>query len=120
MEHGWMTVSDCILWVSYLILTYVSVERVHWLRAKAQFERWLEEQDSIHNEAQWIPAYFHSKADMWRKLMLIATQGSLKGHEAYASYQVHAWEEMSQSSAHALYPITKSQSKHCTVKSILC
>ena len=32
------------------MLTCVTVERVHWLCAKAQFERWLEEQDSIHNE----------------------------------------------------------------------
>ncbi|KAF8263452.1 hypothetical protein EI94DRAFT_1807176 [Lactarius quietus] len=28
-------------------------ERVHWLHAKAQFEHWLEEQQSIHDEAQW-------------------------------------------------------------------
>ncbi|KAI9429321.1 hypothetical protein H4582DRAFT_1764265, partial [Lactarius indigo] len=67
-------------------------ERVHWLCARAQFERWSEEQDSIHNEAKWIPAYFHSKAETWKKLMIIAAQGSLKGHQAYASYQMHAWE----------------------------
>jgi hypothetical protein len=30
----------------------LSIERVHWLFAKAQFEKWLEEQDRIHNEAQ--------------------------------------------------------------------
>jgi hypothetical protein len=52
------------------MLTYKSVEQVHWLRAKAQFERWLEEQDSIHNEAQWIPAYFHAKANTWKNLMV--------------------------------------------------
>ncbi|KAH9020291.1 hypothetical protein EDB85DRAFT_2153145 [Lactarius pseudohatsudake] len=66
-------------------------ERVHWLHARAQFEQWLEEQDSIHNEAEWVPAYFHAKAEMWKKLMIVAaTQGSLKGHQAYASYQMHA------------------------------
>ncbi|KAF8264206.1 hypothetical protein EI94DRAFT_1703401 [Lactarius quietus] len=32
--------------------------RVHWLHAKAQFERWKEEEVSIHNEAVWIPAFF--------------------------------------------------------------
>ncbi|KAI9431632.1 hypothetical protein H4582DRAFT_2084821 [Lactarius indigo] len=52
-------------------------ERVHWLRARAQFERWSEEQDSIHNEAKWIPAYFHSKAETWKKLMIIAAQEAL-------------------------------------------
>ena len=46
------------------MLTYMSVERVHWLRSKAQFEQWMKEQDSIHNEAKWIPAYFHAKAEI--------------------------------------------------------
>ncbi|KAH9012753.1 hypothetical protein EDB85DRAFT_2158724 [Lactarius pseudohatsudake] len=57
-------------------------ERVHWLRARAQFERWLEEQDSIHNEAEWVPAYFHAKAEMWKKLIDRATPGFTKGHQA--------------------------------------
>ncbi|KAH8990951.1 hypothetical protein EDB83DRAFT_2535058 [Lactarius deliciosus] len=93
-------------------------ERVHWLRAKAQFERWLEEQHSIHNEAEWVPAYFHAKAEIWKKLMTIATQGSLKGHQAYASYQMHAWEELSRSSRKALTLITDAPLKHCKIKSI--
>ncbi|KAN0140496.1 hypothetical protein V8E53_001705 [Lactarius tabidus] len=72
-------------------------ERVHWLCAKAQFERWVEEQDSIHNEAKWVPAYFHTKAESWRKLMDWAIHESLKGHASYASYQMFAWEELSTS-----------------------
>ncbi|KAH9009792.1 hypothetical protein EDB85DRAFT_2162272 [Lactarius pseudohatsudake] len=91
-------------------------ERVHWLRARAQFERWSEEQHSIHNEAKWIPAYFHAKAETWKKLMITATQDSLKGHQAYASYQMHAWEELSRSSVKALTPITNSPLKHCEIK----
>jgi hypothetical protein len=78
----------------------------------------LEEQDSIHNEAQWIPAYFHAKAESWRKLMVFAAQGSLKGHQAYASYQMHSWEELSRSSVKALSPITDSPLKHYKVQSI--
>ncbi|KAH9172243.1 hypothetical protein EDB89DRAFT_1906356 [Lactarius sanguifluus] len=91
-------------------------ERVHWLHARAQFERWSEEQQSIHNEAKWIPAYFHAKAETWKKLMITATQDSLKGHQAYASYQMHAWEELSRSSVKALTPITNSPLKHCEIK----
>jgi hypothetical protein len=79
----------------------------------------LEEQDSIHNEAQWIPAYFHTKAETWRKLMVLAAQGSLKGHQAYASHQMYAWEELSRSSAKALSPITEAPLKHFEVESIL-
>ena len=78
MELGWMTVSqDIHKWYTDM-LTCMLVERVHWLRAKAQFERWMEEQDSIHNEAKWIPAYFHAKAESWRELMHMSAKGSLR------------------------------------------
>lgn len=85
---------------------------MHWLRAKAQFERWEEEKDSIHNEAVWIPAYFHAKAECWRKWMEMAAEAKFPGHEAYASRQVHAWEEMCKSLMKALIPITSSALKH--------
>ncbi|KAH8985224.1 hypothetical protein EDB86DRAFT_3083779 [Lactarius hatsudake] len=91
-------------------------ERIHWLHARAQFEWWLEEQHSIHNEAKWIPAYFHAEAETWKKLMIAATQDALKGYQAYASYQIHAWEELSRSSVKALTPITDSPLKHCEIK----
>src|SRR6266404_6162931 len=88
-----------------------TVERVHWLQAKAQFEQWLEEQQSICNEAEWVPAYFQARSDMWRMLMATAAEGSLMGHEAYASAQVHAWKELSTSSTAALSLITSAPLK---------
>jgi hypothetical protein len=51
--------------------------------------------------------------------MSFAVQGSLKGHEAYASYQMHAWEELSKSAVKALSPITSASLKHYKVESIL-
>jgi hypothetical protein len=51
--------------------------------------------------------------------MVIASQGSLKGHEAYASYQMHAWGELSTSSTKALSPITCTPLNHYKVESIL-
>ena len=92
--------------------TSETVNRVHWLHAKAQFEQWLEEQDSIHNEAQWIPAFFHSKAMIWKAHISYASERSLKGHEAYASHQMHIWEELSRSSAKTLSTITDTPLKH--------
>jgi hypothetical protein len=118
MEHGWMTVSYYIH-KPYILCLHITVERVHWLRAKAQFERWLEEQDSIHNEAEWVPAYFNARAEKWRTLMDFAAQGFMKGHEAYASYQMHSWEELSRSTVKALSPITEAPVKHYKVESIL-
>lgn len=98
----------------------MTVERVHWLRAKAQFERWVEEQDSIHNEAIWIPAYFHTKSEVWRKLMICALHSSLKGHALHASYQMHAWEELSRSAVKALSPITDVPPMKFTVNPCFC
>ncbi|KAH9014270.1 hypothetical protein EDB85DRAFT_1876498 [Lactarius pseudohatsudake] len=86
--------------------------RVHWLRAKAQFERWKEEQHSIRNEAIWIPAYFHSKAECWKAWMDMEAQALRPGHKAYASRQAHAWEELSKSSIKALIPITSTLLEH--------
>jgi hypothetical protein len=88
------------------------VNRVHWLRAKAQFERWKEEHDSIHNEAMWVPAYFQAKLDCWNGWMDMAAQARLPGHQAYASSQAHSWEELSRSSILALTPITSTLMKH--------
>ncbi|KAI9435892.1 hypothetical protein BJY52DRAFT_1230672 [Lactarius psammicola] len=82
--------------------------RVHWLRAKAQFQRWMEEQASLHNEAEWVPAYFHAKAEQWKVLMSKAAQRSQHGHKAYASQQMYLWEELSRSSEKALSPITSA------------
>ncbi|KAF8258430.1 hypothetical protein EI94DRAFT_1622244, partial [Lactarius quietus] len=86
--------------------------RVHWLCAKAQFGRWKEEQDSIHNEAVWVPAYFHGKADFWKAMMELAVQEQHPGHAAYASHQAHSCEEHSRSSRKALTPITSASLRH--------
>jgi hypothetical protein len=71
----------------------------------------MEEQASIHNEAEWVPAYFHAWAEHWDILMGIASQQEQRGHEAYASQQTHSWEELSRSSKKALSLITSSPSK---------
>jgi hypothetical protein len=68
----------------------------------------MEEQASIHNEAEWVPAYFHAKAEEWKALMMVAAQQGQHGHEAYASQQMHSWEELSNSSKKALSPITSA------------
>ncbi|KAI9443671.1 hypothetical protein BJY52DRAFT_1102431, partial [Lactarius psammicola] len=80
------------------------VNRVHWLRAKAQFQRWMEEQASLHNEAEWVPAYFHAKAEQWKVLISKVAQRSQHGHKSYASQQMYLWEELSRSSEKALSP----------------
>jgi hypothetical protein len=71
----------------------------------------MEEQASIHNEAEWVPTYFHSKAEQWNVLLCVSAQKGLHGHEAYASQQMHSWEELSKSSRKALSPILSAPLK---------
>jgi hypothetical protein len=58
----------------------------------------VEEQASIHNEAEWVSAYFHAKSEEWKALMMVAALQGLHGHEAYALQQMHSWKELSSSS----------------------
>ena len=56
----------------------------------------MKEQASIHNEAEWVLAYFHAKAEKWNALKSMAAQQAQYGHEAYASWQMHSWEELAE------------------------
>ena len=56
---------------------------------------------------------------MWKKLMISSADGSLKGHEAYTSYQMQAWKELSLGSAKALSSITESPLIHYEAESDL-
>ena len=47
------------------------------------------------------------------------SQGSLKGHEAYASYQIYAWEQLANSSKKALSEIADTSLKNYDIESIL-
>ncbi|KAN0138606.1 hypothetical protein V8E53_003594 [Lactarius tabidus] len=58
-------------------------------------------------------------ADTWRDLMAFASQGSLKGHEAYASHQAYAWDKLSKSSNKVLSPITDTPLKHYIIEGLL-
>jgi hypothetical protein len=78
----------------------------------------MEEQASIHNEAEWIPAYFHAKAEQWKALMMVAAQQEQCGHEAYASQQMHSWGELSRSSRKALSLITSAPLKDFKTSSL--
>ncbi|KAI0258535.1 hypothetical protein BC834DRAFT_835372, partial [Gloeopeniophorella convolvens] len=35
---------------------------VYWLRAKAQFDRWKEEEQNLRHEAEWVPRFFDHKS----------------------------------------------------------
>jgi hypothetical protein len=108
MEHEWMIVSIYPSLIMFKIIKSNVVNWVHWLQAKAQIDRWKEEQDSIHNEAVWVPSYFCAQAELWRSWMELAVKAVLPGHATYASCR----HELFISSTKALTPITSSSFKH--------
>jgi hypothetical protein len=63
------------------------VYRVHWLKAKARFNRWDEEYQLIPNEMVWTVKYFGHQALKWEERALSASSMFLPGHAAYAYRQ---------------------------------
>ena len=59
-----------------------------------------------------MPAYFHMKVEQWEARMMFSAQYLQHGHSAYASQQMHSWEELSRSSEKALVPITSTPRNH--------
>ena len=111
-DGTWMDECRCFcIHLDFTNADSLLVDRVHWLRAKAQFQRWMEEQASIHNEAKWVPTYFHAKAEQWKVIMSPSATKGDHGHEAYASQQMHSWEELCKSAKKALSPVTSTKLK---------
>lgn len=70
---------------------YCAVNRVHFLRARAQKERWTEELLLVRHEMDWTVRYFQHQAEMW-KARAIASAAA--GPAAYALRKAAMWDEM--------------------------
>jgi hypothetical protein len=68
--------------------------RVNWLRARARYQRWEEEQKIVENEMKWTIAWFFSQEEKWKKRADWAKTEKLEGHKCYAEKQVYIWEKM--------------------------
>ncbi|KIJ92472.1 hypothetical protein K443DRAFT_135283 [Laccaria amethystina LaAM-08-1] len=60
--------------------------RVNYLRAKARYDRWLEESKLVPREMRWT-MYFIKRAERWEKLR----EASIGGKRCYASRQAAMW-----------------------------
>jgi hypothetical protein len=77
-----------------VIFNNVTVERVHWLRARAQMKRWTEEFTLVQYEMRWTVQYFKHKAQVWLRH---AERGSSTVHAgviAYAYRQAATWRSL--------------------------
>lgn len=62
-----------------------TVQRIHWLRARAQRYRWEEESILVQYEMQWTVRYFINEARKWNKYQLLSEVSP--GARAYAARQ---------------------------------
>ena len=69
------------------------VQRVHWLRARAQSGRWNEEAILVGYEMQWTVRYFLQQGERWDNLVIAEKErGRLSaGPAAYAAHKAAMW-----------------------------
>lgn len=70
------------------------VNRVHWLRARAQSQRWKEELILVGHEMDWTVRYFIHYSEVWKERISIADGMGDKGAAVYASRKKAMWMEM--------------------------
>lgn len=67
------------------------VQRVHWLRGRAQKCRWEEEVILVQYEMEWTVRYFLNNMTMWEDR---STACSDRGAAAYAARKAAMWHSM--------------------------
>ena len=67
------------------------VQRVHWLRARAQKNRWQEELLLLKHEMEWTTRYFLHRSQEWASRSEIGTR---PGPKAYAARQSSQWRRL--------------------------
>jgi hypothetical protein len=67
----------------------IAVQRVHWLRARAQKNRWDEELSLVKYEMEWTARYFLYRAREWEKRF--DSEDLYARPKAYAARQAAQW-----------------------------
>lgn len=68
------------------------VQRVHWLRARAQKKRWEEELVLVKHEMDWSTRYFLHWAGLWHDRF--EDPNVQPGPRAYAARQSAQWKQL--------------------------
>jgi hypothetical protein len=73
------------------MLTGKIVQRVHWLQARAQRNRWREEFTLVRYEMEWTVRYYIHQSEVWKQRGRVAKQGNKEGPAVYAARKSHIW-----------------------------
>ena len=71
-----------------------TVYRVHWLRAKAQKTRWIEEIQCLQVEMESAVRFFQYQEQFWQKRQELTDLRTQPGHAAWAARQKSMWHSM--------------------------
>lgn len=71
-----------------------TVQRVHFLRARAQKHRWTEELLLVDYEMSWTVQFFRHKAAVWRVRGVAAAAAAALGSRSYTARKISMWEEI--------------------------
>ena len=72
----------------------IAVYRVHWLRAKAQKARWIEELQCLQVEMESAVRFFRHQEQFWQEKQELIEPQSQPGHAAWAARQSAMWHLM--------------------------
>ncbi|EGO02600.1 hypothetical protein SERLA73DRAFT_47361, partial [Serpula lacrymans var. lacrymans S7.3] len=70
--------------------------RVHWLRVKAMYNRWIEEDILARLEMKWTVQYFQHQAKRWKDFYNANEMEAKPSHVAYAERQIRMWNQFSE------------------------
>jgi hypothetical protein len=75
-------------------LILFEVYRVHWLRAKAQKMRWIEELRCLQVEMESAVRFFMHQEQFWKEKHKVVKPQLQPGHDAWAARQSAMWCSM--------------------------
>lgn len=70
------------------------VYRVHWLRAKAMMDWWLEEEELLEAEFRWTISYFANHAEAWQHQSIVCQKKGWSGPACYAARQCTVYSRL--------------------------
>ena len=71
----------------------LQVYHVHWLKAKAQRDRWREEERMLFQEMEFVTAFMERWESIWKKsAMSSRSEGFSSGVECYALRTADMWQ----------------------------
>jgi hypothetical protein len=68
----------------------IVVYRMNWLRAKAWYDRWKEEDSLVRHEMEWMVKYFQYRENEWEERRKVITEDSRRaaGLQCYVAKQI--------------------------------